>query len=109
MDCSRHTVTKYLFDEKTHSAINSKMFKRLNHNTDQLYKVKLVKPEIQRRYPVSFGFFSTICQTENVGNLLLYCKFFKKFCDTDRYEKREMDRLLPLGSIGKKTGKLKSF
>ena len=26
MDCSRHTVTKYLTDEKTHSAINSKMF-----------------------------------------------------------------------------------
>ena len=36
MDCSRHTVTKYLTDKKTHSAINSKMFKRLNHITDQL-------------------------------------------------------------------------
>ena len=39
MDRSRHTVTKYLNDEKTHSAINSKMFKRLNHITDQLYQV----------------------------------------------------------------------
>ena len=28
MDRSRHTVTKYLNDEKTHSAINNKMFKR---------------------------------------------------------------------------------
>ena len=37
MDRSRHTVTSYLTDEKTHSAINSKMFKRLNHITDQLY------------------------------------------------------------------------
>ena len=36
MDRIRHTVTKYLTDEKTHSAINSKMFKRLNHITDQL-------------------------------------------------------------------------
>ena len=39
MDRSWHTVTKYLTDEKTHSAINSKMFKRPNQNTDQLYKL----------------------------------------------------------------------
>ena len=37
IDRSRHTVTKNLTVEKTHSAINSKMFKRLNHITDQLY------------------------------------------------------------------------
>ena len=49
MDRSRHTVTKYLTDGKTHSAINSKMFKRLNHITDQLYAVELVKPEIAHR------------------------------------------------------------
>ena len=42
MDLSRQTVTNYLIDQKTHSAINSKMFKRLNHITDQLYEVKLV-------------------------------------------------------------------
>ena len=36
MDRSRHTVTKYLSDEKTHSAINSNLFKRLNHITDHL-------------------------------------------------------------------------
>ena len=36
MDRSRHTVTKYLTDKKTDSVINSKMFKRLNHITDQL-------------------------------------------------------------------------
>ena len=38
MDRSRHTVTKYSNDEKTHSALNSNMFKRLNHITEQLYK-----------------------------------------------------------------------
>ena len=43
MDRSRHTVTKYLSDEKTLSAINSKIFKRLNHITDQLYEVERVK------------------------------------------------------------------
>ena len=42
MDRSRHTVTKYLSDKKTHSAINSKTFRRLNHITDQLYEVELV-------------------------------------------------------------------
>ena len=47
MDRSRHTVTKYLNDVKTHSAIKGKMFKRLNHITDQLYEVEPVKPEIE--------------------------------------------------------------
>ena len=36
MDRSRHTVTKYLNDEKTHSSFNDKLFKRLNFITDQL-------------------------------------------------------------------------
>ena len=57
MDRSRHTVTKYLTDKKTHSAINSKMFKRLNHITDQLYEVELVKTEIEHRKPIIVGFF----------------------------------------------------
>ena len=57
MDRSRHTVTKYLNDEKTHSAINSKFFKRLNHITGQLYEVELVKPEIEHREPIIVGYF----------------------------------------------------
>ena len=36
MDRSRHTVTKYLNDGKTHGAINTKLFKRLDHINDQL-------------------------------------------------------------------------
>ena len=47
MDRTRHTVTKYLTDEKTHSAINCEMFKRPNHITDQLYEVDLVTSEIE--------------------------------------------------------------
>ena len=31
MDRRRHTVTKNLTDEKTHAALNSKLFKKLNH------------------------------------------------------------------------------
>ena len=52
MDRSRHTVTKYLNDKKTHIAINSKLFKRPNHNTDQLYEVELVKAENEHREPI---------------------------------------------------------
>ena len=45
MDCSQHSVTKYLNDDKTHSAINNKLFGPLNSITDELYKVELVKSE----------------------------------------------------------------
>ena len=57
MDRSRNTVTKHLNDEKTHSAINSKFFKLLNHITDQLYEVELPKSEIEHREPIIVGFF----------------------------------------------------
>ena len=84
VDRSRHTVTKYLTDEKTHSAINSKMFKRPNHITDQLYEVELVKPEIEHREPIIVGFF--ILQYAKLRMLELYYNFFKNFCDTDKYK-----------------------
>ena len=57
MDRSRHTVTKYLTDEKTHSANNSKKFEQLNHITDQLYEVEHVKSEIEHREPIIVEFF----------------------------------------------------
>ena len=57
MDRSRHTVTKILNDGKTHSAINIKLFKRLNFLTDQLYEVELVKSETEHREPIIVGFF----------------------------------------------------
>ena len=89
VDHSRHTVTKYLTDEKTHSAINSKMLKQPNYITDQLYKVELVKSETEHREPSIVGFF--IVQYVKLRVLELYYIFFKKFCDTDRYEELEMD------------------
>ena len=57
MDRSRHTVTKYLNDEKTHGPINTKFFKRLGHINDQLYEVELAKAEIEHREPIIVGFF----------------------------------------------------
>ena len=89
MDHSRHTVTKCLNDEKTHSAINNKLFKRLNFITDQMCEVELVKSEIEHREPVIVGFF--ILQCAQLRMLELYYNFFKKFCDTEKYEELEMD------------------
>ena len=89
MDRSRHTVTKYLNDEKTNSAFKSKMFKQLNHITDQPYEVEIVKPEIEHRGLLIVGFF--ILQYAKLRMLELYNNFFKNFCDTDKYEELEMD------------------
>ena len=46
MDRSRHTITKYLNDEKTHKAINEPLFKRLNTVEKDLYEVELLKSTI---------------------------------------------------------------
>ena len=89
MHRSRHTVTKSLTDEKTHIAINSKMFKRLNHNTDQLYQVELVKLEIEHREPIFVGF--SVLDYAKLRMLEHYYNVFKKFCDLDKYEDLEMD------------------
>ena len=86
---SRHTVTKYLNDGKTHSAFNNKRFMDLNFITDQLYEVEHVKPEIEHREAIIVGFF--ILQYAKLRMLELYCNFFKKFCDSEKYEELEMD------------------
>ena len=58
MDWSRHTVTRYLLDERTNGAINNKMFKRLDYLNDELYEVKLVKSETEHEEPIIVGFFN---------------------------------------------------
>ena len=77
MDRSRHTATKYLNNEKTHSAINSKRFKRLNFVIDQLYEVELVKSEIKHRDAIIVGFF--VLQYAQLRMLELYYIFCKSF------------------------------
>ena len=60
MDRSRHTVTKYLSDEKTHAAIESKLFKRLDYINNSLYEVELSKTEIEHIESLSgSSFFKT--------------------------------------------------
>ena len=89
MDRSRHTITKYLNDEKTHKAINEPLFKRLNTVEKDLYEVELLKSTIEHREPIIVGFF--ILQYAKLRMLELYYNFFDKFCDVNKFEELEMD------------------
>ena len=89
MDRSRHTVTKYLSDEKTHAPINSKLLKRLDHLNNSLYEVELAKAEIEHKEPTIVGFF--ILQYVKLRRLELYYNFFTGFCDVNKFEELEMD------------------
>ena len=89
MDRSRHTVTKYLNDEKTHVVINTRLFEPLDHVNDQLYEVELAKAEIEHREPIIVGFF--ILQYAILRMLELYYNFFESFCDVNKFEELEMD------------------
>ena len=89
VDRSRHTVTKYLCDDKVHAAINNKMFKRLNIINEKLYEVEFVKSEIEHREPIIVGFF--ILQYAKLRMLELYYNFFVKYCDINKFEELEMD------------------
>ena len=101
MDRSHHTVTKYLSDEKTHGAINTKLFKRLDHIHDQLYEVELAEAEIKHREPIIVGF--SIHQYAKRRTLELYYNFFERFCDVNKFEELEMDTdSLYLALSGKK-------
>ena len=64
MDRSRHTITNYLGDEKTHKAKNEQFFKQLNIEKKDLYEVELLKSTIEIRELIIVGFFhSSIRQT----------------------------------------------
>ena len=88
IDRCRHTVRKFLSDEKTYGAINAKSFKRLDHINDQLYEVDMVKAEIEQREPIIVGFF--ILQYAKPRMLELYYNFFQRFCDINKFEDLEM-------------------
>ena len=89
MDRCRRTVTRYLTDEKTHSAINSELFKTLDRVNNSLYEVELAKAQIERQEPIVVRFF--ILQYAKLRMLELYYNFFTKFCDVTMFEELEMD------------------
>ena len=65
MDRSLHTVTKYLIDEKTHAAINSKLFKKIDHVNNSLYEVEFAKAQIEHKEPIIVGSASLFFNTQN--------------------------------------------
>ena len=83
-DRSRHTVTKYLSDKKTHAAIKSKLFKKLDHVNNSLYEVELAKASIEHKEPIVVRFF--ILQYAKLRMLELYYNFFIRLCDVNKLE-----------------------
>ena len=57
MDRSRHTITKYLSDKKTHKVNNEPLFKRPITVEKDLYEVELLKSTVEHREPIIVGFF----------------------------------------------------
>ena len=84
MDSSRHTVTKYLSDEKAHAANISKLFKKLDHVNNSLYEVELAKAQIEHKEPFIVGSF--ILQSAKLRLLELYYNLFTRFCDVNKFE-----------------------
>ena len=71
VDRIQHTVIKYLNDEKTHAAINSKMFKKLNHVNNALNEVELAKAEFEHKEPIIVRFLQpSESKTPNAETLL---------------------------------------
>ena len=89
MDRSRHSVTKYLTDEKTHAANKSKLFKKLYLVSNSLYEVEFAKAQIDHKEPIIVRFF--ILQNAKLRMLELYYNFFTIFCDINKVEDLELD------------------
>ena len=89
MDRSRHIVTKYLSDEKTHAANHSKLFRKLDHVNNSLDEVELAQAQIEHKEPAIVGFFNL--QYAKLRTLELYYNFFTRFCDVNKFEELEMD------------------
>ena len=89
IDRSRHTVAEYLGDKKTHAAINSKLFKRLDHLNNSLYEVELAKAQTEHKEPIIIGFF--VLQHAKLRKLELYYNFSIRFCEVNKFEELERD------------------
>ena len=88
-DQSRHTLTKYLTDEKTHAVIKSKLFKKIDHGNNSFYEFELAKAQIEHKEQILVGFF--ILQYAKLRMLELCYNFFIRFCDVNKLEELEMD------------------
>ena len=100
MDRSRQSGTKYLSDDKTHSANKSKLFKRPDLVNNSLYKVELAKAQIEHKEPIIVGFF--ILQYVKLRMLELYYSFITELCDITKFEEFETDTESPYLALAEK-------
>ena len=70
IDRSKHTITKYLNNEKTQKAINEPLFKRLNTVEKDLYEEELLQSTIEPRTHHRWIFHTAVCATKKVEPLL---------------------------------------
>ena len=75
---------------KKHAAINSKLFRKLDHVNNSMYEVELAKAEIEHTEPIIVGFF--ILQYAKLRMLVLYYNFSTRFCDVNKFEELQMDK-----------------
>ena len=89
MDRGRNTITKYLSDKKTHAAIKSELFRKLDNVNNSLYEAELSKAQTEHKEPIFFGFFNL--QYAKLRTLELFYNLFTRFCDVNNFEELEMD------------------
>ena len=89
MDCSLHTVTKYLSDEKTHSAIESIVQKATSCEHFIVWSW-IAKAQIKHKEPIIIGFF--ILQYAKQWILEMNYNFFTEFGDVKKLEELEKDK-----------------
>ena len=85
LDRNRHSLNKYLNDEKAQKTINSKFCKKLNHLNDKWYEIESLKAF----EPIIVEFF--ILQYAKLQVLDLCYIFLHKFFDFNSFEEIEMD------------------
>ena len=73
-DRSRHSVTTYMKDEKTHAASNDNLFNRLGHINGLIWEIELTISETEHKEPIFLGFF--VLQDSKLITLELFYNFF---------------------------------
>ena len=71
-----------------HAAINSNLFRKLDHMNNSLYEVELAKAQIEHKEPIIVGFF--VLKNAKLRMLELYYNLFTKLCDVNNFEELEM-------------------
>ena len=71
---SRHSLTKFINYEKTHTAANKKMFRRLWDVNEEVYEVEFAQSEVEHGESIPLGLFTL--QYAKLRMLELYYNFF---------------------------------